>query len=593
MDVSNAGSVEIEAMESRWWLSALPSPRRTLEGRHRCINCHPPSREAQKKKLITFGASISSKIIIAETSDPLALSGHEETLKAQHSTLSPCVLSLPHSPFNLLRTPDCKMSESALGAITTIIAVGETAAQALGAPVAAGLAQEIVRSCEDVARHKKHASMLGIKSVHLSQALEEAMQEGPGLEGTKMQERIDEVEGVLRKVRDRVDKWAKMSIVVRWWRRNEIQNGIELCSTELETAIQIFTLKAHISEERKNRLARSEAQQNDLENKEMLRQILANQANLMQVAQLHEAGEPIATAVMEEGQQELRNLRSNQGQGKFPTGSRSGKRYLDMQRGLMNLHDLTKIPPTIKVLDGEITREGEIAIAGGTSSDIWRGRWMGQKPVALKTMRSVNSQDKRAQKVSPWLENGNVLEYVLKHPDADLLHLLRGAAEGLSYLHSQDIVHGNIKCSNILVYDSGEACISDFGMAKVLEDVTKTSASTTLQSMGCARWMAPEIVEGDPPSKASDTYSFAMAILELLTKKHPLSELKNDIAVIRTMAQSKAHEIRPTRPTDDVVKQWLTDELWSLMQQCWQAPEQRPTMEIVSTQLQEIQCTDH
>lgn len=159
--------------------------------------------------------------------------------------------------------------------------------------------------------------------------------------------------------------------------------------------------RAHISEERKNRLARSEAQQNDLENKEMLRQILANQANLMQVAQLHEAGEPIATAVMEEGQQvpsrlcsrllpcnlpshpqELRNLRSNQGQGKFPTGSRSGKRYLDMQRGLMNLHDLTKIPPTIKVLDGEITREGEIAIAGGTSSDIWRGRWMGQKPVS-------------------------------------------------------------------------------------------------------------------------------------------------------------------------------------------------------------------
>jgi len=45
----------------------------------------------------------------------------------------------------------------------------------------------------------------------------------------------------------------------------------------------------------------------------------------------------------------------------------------------MDLHDLTGIPPLIKILDGEIKKTGELAVAGGPSSDIWCGIWLGQK----------------------------------------------------------------------------------------------------------------------------------------------------------------------------------------------------------------------
>jgi len=56
--------------------------------------------------------------------------------------------------------------------------------------------------------------------------------------------------------------------------------------------------RAQISQERNQNLARAQAQQIDAENKEMLHQILANQRNLAQVVQLHQAGESIAKEVM-------------------------------------------------------------------------------------------------------------------------------------------------------------------------------------------------------------------------------------------------------------------------------------------------------
>lgn len=59
--------------------------------------------------------------------------------------------------------------------------------------------------------------------------------------------------------------------------------------------------------------------------------------------------------------------------------------YLQYQRGLMNLHHVTGIPPTVKVLNGEVTKEGELAVAGGTYSDIWLGTWLGEEKVGMPT----------------------------------------------------------------------------------------------------------------------------------------------------------------------------------------------------------------
>ncbi|KAG5341993.1 hypothetical protein C0989_006142 [Termitomyces sp. Mn162] len=145
-----------------------------------------------------------------------------------------------------------------------------------------------------------------------------------------------------------------------------------------------------------------------------------------------------------------------------------------------------------------------------------------------------------------------------------------------------------MKCANILVSEEEEACICDFGMSKVIEDVTEKSASATLTASGSARWLAPELIEGivTSPTKEADTYSYAMAVLELVTGKHPFSNRRRDASVIHDIVVLKK---TPMRPTESEVLPWLTDKLWALMTDCWRVPAtSRPSMEHVSTRITEI-----
>ncbi len=122
-------------------------------------------------------------------------------------------------------------------------------------------------------------------------------------------------------------------------------------------------------------------------------------------------------------------------------------------------------------------------------------------------------------------------------------------------------------------------------MAKVIEDVTEMLASATLTESGSARWLAPEVIDGASPTRQADTYSFAMAILELLTGHHPFLESRRDAAVIRAVI----NQVQPKRPTDPAVQVWLTDELWTLMKLCWsRVISSRPSMETIVAELREM-----
>ena len=108
--------------------------------------------------------------------------------------------------------------------------------------------------------------------------------------------------------------------------------------------------------------------------------------------------------------------------------------------------------------------------------------------------------------------NGN-LSYFLHDPTnaPRTWKLLHQAALGLEYLHRSRIVHGDLKCNNILVANDGSVKFADFGFAYV------RSYSMSLQSKdddctsgrsGACRWRAPECFGGNPPSLKSDVFSF-------------------------------------------------------------------------------------
>ncbi|KAJ7748023.1 kinase-like domain-containing protein [Mycena metata] len=94
--------------------------------------------------------------------------------------------------------------------------------------------------------------------------------------------------------------------------------------------------------------------------------------------------------------------------------------------------------------------------------------------------------------VSPWMEHGTILNYLNIHGRSTVDKLLFEIAQGLQYLHSRNIVHGDLRGANILISETWTACLADFGLS-ALADTTSTLHST--KRSGSLYWMAPELID--------------------------------------------------------------------------------------------------
>lgn len=105
---------------------------------------------------------------------------------------------------------------------------------------------------------------------------------------------------------------------------------------------------------------------------------------------------------------------------------------------------------------------------------------------------------------------------------------------GLAYLHSQDIIHRDIKGANILVDNHGSVKISDFGISKRVQDSktlledppgpggkAKAKLNNRVSLQGSVFWMAPEVVKQTAYTRKADIWSLGCLIVEMLTGSHP------------------------------------------------------------------------
>ncbi|CAE6487175.1 unnamed protein product [Rhizoctonia solani] len=97
--------------------------------------------------------------------------------------------------------------------------------------------------------------------------------------------------------------------------------------------------------------------------------------------------------------------------------------------------------------------------------------------------------------VSEWMENGNLREYMLKHPQLDRHQMCVQIANGLAYMHRCNTVHGDLKAMNVLVSPKGVAMLTDFGSSVMTEASLEYSVTNTTLSV---RWAAPEQLDGSP-----------------------------------------------------------------------------------------------
>ncbi|KAG8709374.1 hypothetical protein FRC09_000699 [Ceratobasidium sp. 395] len=189
--------------------------------------------------------------------------------------------------------------------------------------------------------------------------------------------------------------------------------------------------------------------------------------------------------------------------------------------------------------------------------------------------------------VSPWIEHGSLRYYLKKTPQANRPRLCTHVADGLSYLHKSGVIHGDLKGDNVLISDSGEPLITDFGNAALLERTLQFTFTTTKGQLS-PRWTAsaPEILEGDPCSFESDVYALGM---EAITGELPYAGV-NDRAVMFAIVRGKI----PKRPETQIQSAGkYGDMLWSLLESCWALdPVTRPVAATVGDKMRIIEPDD-
>lgn len=157
-------------------------------------------------------------------------------------------------------------------------------------------------------------------------------------------------------------------------------------------------------------------------------------------------------------------------------------------------------------------------------------------------------------------------------------------AAGLNYMHQQHMIHCDLKSANILLKTKGNklvAKISDFGCSELLPS-TPGASIRPVKKRGTTSWKAPEILQDNALSKASDVYAFCIILWEIATREKPFFNKPKSEVQQRIIAGERPGNLQEIEPATskayvEIIRRgWLGE------------PSQRISMDEASNELQNI-----
>lgn len=164
-----------------------------------------------------------------------------------------------------------------------------------------------------------------------------------------------------------------------------------------------------------------------------------------------------------------------------------------------------------------------------------------------------------------------------------MLYLLLDVAHAMAYMHKHNVIHGDLKCANIMLNTGGPALyhrfvakVGDFGLSHILlNHVTHVYTA----NMGTITHMSHEMLRSGQMSRASDVYAFGMVMFEVLTGKKPYDGLMQGAVVEQVLVSNK----QPVFP------EYTPQNFIDLIKECWHSkPEKRPTFDSLIVSIESI-----
>uniref|UniRef100_A0A7N2LJM2 Protein kinase domain-containing protein n=1 Tax=Quercus lobata TaxID=97700 RepID=A0A7N2LJM2_QUELO len=238
----------------------------------------------------------------------------------------------------------------------------------------------------------------------------------------------------------------------------------------------------------------------------------------------------------------------------------------------------------------------EFIIGGGSFGTVYKAQLSNGVTVAIKRLNPDAFKGFRefwAEMVigDTGLDRWLHLEPTLTLSWGTRIQIVKGVANGLSFMHSLDkpIAHQNIKSRNVFLDSDFQAHITDFGLARGIDNSTSYASTQSADTMGYC-YMPPEYKEGlNSATLEADVYSFGILMFEIATGQRPnLPTLLDgkEVGIVewarKMLAQDKHMQMVDTILRDDGLIEAHVKEYFEIAKMCAsEVRRERPTMAMV------------